>query len=100
VAHAAFAAIGVGLGALVRNLVAGIVTALAWLAVVETFVGQLLGDDLSRWLPFRSAMALGLATPEQNAPMPAQGPAALALIIYATAFAMTAVLTTVRRDVS
>jgi len=94
--NAGFAAVGVGLGALVRNLVGAVAMALAWLALVEGIVGQLLGTGLARWLPFASGVAMeGI---DRNGL--SQGGGALVVAAYALVFALIAVTTTVRRDVT
>jgi ABC-2 type transport system permease protein len=95
--NAAFAAIGVGLGALITNLIAAVATALAWIALVEGIVGQLIGGARD-WLPF--ALGSALDRLPTNPDGPGQWPAALALAGYAAAFAVAAVATTVRRDVT
>ncbi|GAA3294585.1 hypothetical protein Dvina_50980 [Dactylosporangium vinaceum] len=83
--NALFAAIGVGLGALVRSQVGAIAGALAWLALIEGVAAELVGADAARWLPFRAAMSLG----GMDAGL-GQGTAAAVLGAYALAFVVGA----------
>jgi ABC-2 type transport system permease protein len=95
-----FAALGAGLGALLRNVVIAVTAALAWVAVVETIAGQLIGSSLSRWLPFASSEALdGVRLSGPGGVLPAWG-GAIVLIAYAALFAIAAYLVTLRRDVT
>lgn len=96
----AFAAIGVSIGALVRNLVGAIAGVLAWIALVEGIAGQLLGSGLARWLPFYSSEALDRANLSGAARLLPQWGGAIVLAGYAAAFATGAVITTLKRDVT
>jgi ABC-2 type transport system permease protein len=98
--NAIFAAIGVSAGALIRNLVGAVAASLAWIALVEGVVGQLIGN-LARWLPFYAGQALGAGgtamLPERL--LPRLG-ALVVLLVYAAIFALAALAGSVRRDVT
>lgn len=96
-AAALWAAIGVGVGALVRNQVAAVAGVCAWLLFVETV---LLGDidivgEIGRFTPG----ALGRAATGQE-PLLAPALAVLLLTIYAAAATAAGSLATTRRDIA
>lgn len=92
---AVWAAIGTGLGALIRNQVAAIVGGLVWVVVVENVASGFLGEA-TRFLPGQAAHALADVTRASNlAEIPV---AALLLAGYVLVIALLAVLTLDRRD--
>lgn len=99
VANALYAAIGVGVGALIRNLTASIVALLAWLTLVEGIVGQLVGADLAKWLPFTAGRALGLDS-AGTAELLTRPEGGIVVAAYAVVFALVAMFTTLKRDVT
>ncbi|MGH9211251.1 MAG: hypothetical protein ACRD2C_11290 [Acidimicrobiales bacterium] len=90
-----FAVIGVGIGALVRNQVVAVAAALAWLAVVEHTLVNLV-PDIGRWLPAAAGQAV-VRTPIDGLLSPLSAAAVLA--VYAAAFALAGIRTTTTRDV-
>ena len=100
IAAALFGAIGVGIGAIVRNQVAAVVGLCVWLLFIEPI---LLGDlpNAGKFAPGASAGALAGAIQTQIASdlvAPALG--ALLLIAYAAAASAAGAMATIRRDVT
>ena len=101
---ALYALFGIGLGALVRNQIAGIVAAIVWSYVVESIFTAIPAlHGVGKWLPAGAAQALmsidvdtGLGRPEW---LPAWA-GALVLVAYGLLFAAVATATTVRRDIT
>ncbi len=99
-AAALWAAIGTGVGAIVRNQVATVVGLCVWLLLVETIlIGNL--PSVAKFAPGASAGALAGAIQTQSATLlltPALG--ALLLIGYAVTAIAAGALATARRDVN
>jgi ABC-2 type transport system permease protein len=89
-----FAVLGVALGALVRNQVLAVTAALAWLAVVEHVVVNLV-PDVGRWLPAAAGQAI-VSTPLEDLLSPIAG--AAVLTTYSLTAALAGLGVTARRD--
>jgi len=99
-AAALFAAIGVGVGAIIRNQIGAVVGLCVWLLLIET---TLIGNvpSAGRFAPGASAGALAgaIQTPDATKLLaPALG--ALLLVAYAAALAGAGMLVTARRDIA
>jgi ABC-2 type transport system permease protein len=100
VACGLFAAIGVGLGGLLRNQVGAIIGALGWLFLVEPLLGIIPGfsDVIQKWFPSGAADELSGWSDVDN-PL-GQVAAGLVLAAYAVAFVAAGIVMVRRRDVS
>lgn len=97
---ALWAALGVGLGAVVRNQVAAIVGLFAWVFVVEIFVFQYL-PGAGRYAPGAAGTALTGDTVGDSSVHLLSAPAGGALLAgYAVALVVAGALVTSRRDVT
>ena len=91
---ALFAMLGVVLGHLIRNQVAAIVGALAWLLVIENLLINF-STDISRWLPGGAGQAI-VRTPQPGLLDPL--PATALLAAYTTAIAIAGLYAAANRD--
>ena len=96
-ASALWAAIGVGVGAVVRSQVPALVGIATWLLFVENVLfGDIAGaQDVGRLLPGTAGRAISGQNPEV---LLTPGSALVVLIVYAAAAGLAGVLATARRD--
>ncbi len=92
-----WAAIGTGVGAMVRHQVAAIVGALAWILLLENLGAGLLGDA-GRFLPGQAAH--GLAQASQAGTILGPAAAAVLLVTYAVVATGAAMVRLARTDVA
>lgn len=100
VAAALWAAIGTGIGAVVRNQVGAVVGLCVWLLLVESI---LIGDvpSAAKFSPGASAGALaGMIQNISNGALLAPAVGALLLVLYAASAAAVGVIVTERRDIN
>ena len=103
---ALLAAIGVGLGSLLRSQIAAIITGFLWVGAVEQIAGGI-SDSLAAYLPMTAASTMAGATrygamppiPSGLDPLPF-GAVAVLLAAIAALMATVAARTTVRQDVT
>ena len=97
--YAIYAAVGVCVGALVRNQIAAVVGALLWTVLAESLTVALL-PRVGRWLPGGAVDGVLQSTPVRGGTYLPVWAAALLLTAYGAAFALLAAATTLRRDVT
>lgn len=90
--------VGVGYGALVRNQIAAIVSALLWTSVADALLVQFL-PDLGKWTPGGASTALTQVARKGVDLLPVWA-GALVLAAYGVAFAVIGLRTTVSRDIT
>jgi hypothetical protein len=95
---AIYAVLGVGYGALVRNQIAAIVSALLWTTAADALLVQFL-PSVGRWTPGGASAALTQLSREGVHVLPVWA-GALLLTAYGGLFAVIGLRTTVSRDVT
>lgn len=95
-----YAALGVALGAVVRSLVGAVALALGWVFVIEGIVGQLVGEDAARWLPFAAGQSLARMGEIGTTGQLSQGVAGVVLFAYVAILGVAAGFVTLNRDVT
>jgi ABC-2 type transport system permease protein len=99
VAPALYAALGVSVGALVRNQTTAIGAVLVWLLAIEGIIGDVFhSSGFVDWLP--SAVGGELTRAGSGHPDLAMPVAGLALLAYVVAFGFLGVRLTARRDIT
>jgi len=88
-------ALGVGVGVLVRNQVAGVVGALIWLFILSPVLG-LIDEDLP---DYTTLPAAGVVGGSHEAGGPSYGTSVIVLVVWAAAFFAVGLLLERRRDV-
>jgi hypothetical protein len=97
---AIFAAIGVGVGSLIRNQTAAVVVALVWVLVVESLLVGFV-PTVGRWIPGGAAAALdGAANRVASGGLLPMWAGAVLLAGYGLVFAVGGTRFSMRRDVS
>lgn len=91
---ALFAVLGVAFGSLIRNQIAAVVAALAWLLVVEQVLVGLV-TSAARWFPAAAGQAI-VRTPEPGLLTPAAG--AVVLLGYGALLTVAGITAAARRD--
>jgi hypothetical protein len=95
-----YAAVGVGVGSLIRNQTAAVVVALAWVLVIESLLVSFV-PEVGKWIPGGAAAALtGAANRAASGGMLPMWAGALLFAGYGLAVAAAGTRFTMRRDVS
>ena len=99
VSTALYGALGVSIGAVVRNQTTAAAVVLIWLLAIEGFIGDLLHDEsFVEWLPAAAGRALVHVGPNADG---LGAPAAAAVFaLYVAGFALAAIRLTLDRDIS
>src|SRR3954467_8497396 len=102
IAAALFAALGVGVGALVRNQVGAIVGSVAYVFVIEPLIGIIPGIDdvVAKWGLGGLSDSLAAGTRDSRADLFGQVPAGLVFAGYVVIFLVAGIYLMRRRDVT